>query len=101
MEGFGEAVNIGPAELETWLKTEESRESGWKEDGGNETIGHHSGRTIVEIKHKKKAELTDDDYDHAKGGRLCSSASQAGWPHERQGALALAVLVDELGPRPA
>lgn len=54
-----------PAALGKWLETDESHENGWKEEGGRETIGHHSGRRIVEIKHKKKADLTDDDdYAH-------------------------------------
>lgn len=38
------------SDLESWLKTEESTSSGWQkpeEDG--ETIGHESGRKIVEI----------------------------------------------------
>jgi hypothetical protein len=63
---FEEAVNMTPSALEKWLKTDDSRENGWKEDDGSETIGHHSGRRIVEIKHKKKTELTDEDYEHMR-----------------------------------
>ncbi len=65
---FREAVNMAPRELETWLDTEESRSVGWsdgaKKEGpaGGESVGHHQGRRIVEIKHTKKADLTDDDY---------------------------------------
>lgn len=33
---FDEAVNMTPAALEKWLETDESRENGWKDDGGNE-----------------------------------------------------------------
>ena len=69
---FAGAVNMTPAALERWLETEESRSVGWA-DGGNKTdadgpeaVGHKSGRRIVEIKHKKKADLTDDDYAHMK-----------------------------------
>ncbi|WJH38516.1 DUF3140 domain-containing protein (plasmid) [Aliirhizobium terrae] len=65
-DDFGEAVNMSPAELEKWLKTEESKAVGWSGDGGGETVGHHSGRRIVEIKHKRKADLTDDDYAHMR-----------------------------------
>jgi hypothetical protein len=54
---FSEAVNMTPSELEKWLKTKESKESGTG-------VGHDSGERIVAIKHKKKAELTDDDYAH-------------------------------------
>lgn len=56
---FSEAVNMTPSELEMWLKTDESKESGTG-------VGHDSGERIVAIKHKKKAELTDDDYAHMK-----------------------------------
>ena len=65
---FGEAVNMAPAELEKWLETEESKEVGWPKDRdtGQESVGHHSGRRIVEIKHKKVADLTDDDYAHMR-----------------------------------
>ena len=65
-EDFRKAVNMAPSELEKWLKTDDSKENGWKDEGGKETIGHHSGRRIVEIKHKKKGELTDDDYAHMR-----------------------------------
>jgi hypothetical protein len=51
---FQDVVNMTPAALEKWLKSDESRESGWKEDDGSETIGHHSGRRIVKIKNKKR-----------------------------------------------
>lgn len=54
---FGEAVNMTASELEKWLKTKESKESGTG-------VGHDSGERIVAIKHKKKADLTDDDYAH-------------------------------------
>jgi hypothetical protein len=42
IEEFGEAVNMSPGELEEWLQTEESREVGQK-DGGGESKGHESG----------------------------------------------------------
>ena len=54
---FGEAVNMTPAALEKWLKTDESREVGTG-------VGHDEGEKIVAIKRKKKADLTDDDYKH-------------------------------------
>lgn len=63
---FREAVNMTPSALETWLATEESREVGWTHEGDSESVGHHSGRRIVEIKHKKKADLTDEDYAHMR-----------------------------------
>ena len=62
-DDFQEAVNMAPAELEDWLETEESKSVGQK-DGGGESVGHASGRRIVEIKRTKKAELTDSQYEH-------------------------------------
>lgn len=55
-----------PGELEDWLATDESESVGWKGEGGKESIGHESGRRIVEIRHKKKAELDADDYRHMR-----------------------------------
>ncbi len=64
---FAAAVNMAPAELEKWLGSEHSQEVGWPKDrDGGESVGHHSGRRIVEIKHRKQAELTDDDYAHMR-----------------------------------
>ena len=64
---FREAANMPPAELEKWLETEDSNRVGWKGDhgeGSGESVGHHSGRRIIEIKRKKKADLTPADYAH-------------------------------------
>lgn len=65
-KAFAQAVNMTPAELEKWLKSEASRSVGWTHDGEGESVGHHSGRRIVEIKRKPKAELGDDDYAHMR-----------------------------------
>ena len=64
---FHEAVNMTPSALEHWLETDDSKSVGWaggtnkKDAGGPESVGHHEGRRIVEIKRKKKADLTDQD----------------------------------------
>lgn len=66
---FNEAVNMTPAELEKFLDSDDSKRVGWKgEDGqgSGESVGHKSGKRIVEIKRKKKADLDDDDYAHMK-----------------------------------
>ena len=63
IEDFDRAVNMTPKELEEWLKTDESKSVG-QSDGGGESIGHESGRRIVEIKRKKKCDNTDDDIEH-------------------------------------
>jgi hypothetical protein len=62
---FRDAVNMAPARLERWLETDESRSVGQKDDG-DESVGHASGRRIVEIRRTKKADLTDGDYDHMR-----------------------------------
>lgn len=66
---FNEAVNMAPAELERFLDSDDSKRVGWKGDDGKgdgESVGHRSGRRIVELKRTKKADLTDDDYTHMK-----------------------------------
>jgi len=62
---FGEAVTMTPKQLEEWLDTDESKEVGQK-DGGGESTGHESGRRIVEILRTKKDDLTDDDVAHMR-----------------------------------
>jgi hypothetical protein len=62
---FHESVNMAPKEIETWLKTEESRSVG-QDSGDGESIGHKSGQRIIEIKNKKVEELTEEDYEHMK-----------------------------------
>ncbi|WP_033439114.1 DUF3140 domain-containing protein [Saccharothrix sp. NRRL B-16314] len=61
---FEDAVNMTAAELERWLKTEESQSVG-QSDGG-ESVGHESGRRIVELLRKKEDEVTDDDREHMR-----------------------------------
>ncbi|MWP37983.1 DUF3140 domain-containing protein [Rhodobacter sphaeroides] len=56
-------VNMAPADLDRWLETEESRSVGDSPDGG-ESTGHRSGRRIVEIRRKRKADLAEEDWDH-------------------------------------
>jgi hypothetical protein len=68
-KAFKDAVNMTPSALEKWLDTAESKEVGWKGEDGHglgESVGHKSGHRIVEILHKKKGDLADDDYDHMK-----------------------------------
>ncbi|HWG93168.1 MAG TPA: DUF3140 domain-containing protein [Mycobacteriales bacterium] len=62
---FGEAVTLTPKQLEDWLETDESKEVGQK-DGGGEATGHESGRRIVEILRTKEDDLTDDDVAHMR-----------------------------------
>ncbi|AEG91518.1 DUF3140 domain-containing protein [Ramlibacter tataouinensis] len=63
---FREAVNMTVAELEKWLATPESREVGWKEEGQGESVGHASGRRIVELLGKRARDLSRDDLAHMR-----------------------------------
>lgn len=62
---FDAAVNMTASELKKWLDTDDSKAVGQKKDGG-ESTGHESGRHIVRILEKKKADLTDDDFAHMR-----------------------------------
>jgi hypothetical protein len=62
---FDEAVNMAPAELEKWLDTDEAKSVG-DTHGDGESTGHKSGRRIVELRRKKKADLSDGDYAHMR-----------------------------------
>jgi hypothetical protein len=65
---FAAVVNMTAGEMEKWLKTEDSRNVGWKgADGKNsESVGHASGRRIVQILRKGTTEVTDDDLAHMR-----------------------------------
>ncbi|MGC5563647.1 DUF3140 domain-containing protein [Streptomyces sp. FR-108] len=62
---FGEAVNMTPGALKKWLDTDDSKSVG-QSDGDGESVGHASGRRIVRLLEKKKADLTDDDVAHMR-----------------------------------
>jgi len=59
---------MAPAELEKWLKSEESRKVGYKGKDGSasESVGHASGRRIARILKTNTVDLTDDDYAHMR-----------------------------------
>ncbi|MFJ9037803.1 DUF3140 domain-containing protein [Streptomyces sp. NPDC102406] len=65
VDAFGEAVNMTPAALKKWLATDDSKSVG-QSDGDGESVGHASGRRIVALLEKKKADLTDDDLAHMR-----------------------------------
>ena len=65
---FGRVVNMTPAALRKWLASDASRSVGMVAGGERvtspeqtESVGHHMGERIVEIKGKKRADLTDED----------------------------------------
>ena len=66
---FHAAVNMTPAELRTWLASDDSRSVGMTKGGDKvtaprdgEAVGHHMGERIVAIKAIKHADLGDADY---------------------------------------
>ena len=63
---FSDTVNLTAQQLSTWLDSDQAQEVGQKEDGQAESTGHESGRRIVALLGKKKAELTEDDYAHMR-----------------------------------
>lgn len=65
VEEFKQAVNMTAKELESWLKMNQSKEVGQK-DGADESIGHESGRHIIEILRKDEADYTDEDVSQMK-----------------------------------
>ena len=60
---WGDLVNMAPKDLSDWLETEESKSVG-ADSGDGEATGHKSGKRIVEIKRKKKDDLSDEDWNH-------------------------------------
>lgn len=65
IDEFHGVVNMTPQELESWLKTDDSKAVGQK-DGEEESTGHKSGKRIIELLQKKKDEYSEDDISHIK-----------------------------------
>jgi hypothetical protein len=72
-EDYAGAVNMTAKELENWLDTDESKSVGAVDGGstksgtgGEESVGHRSGRRIVEILRTRKDDLSDDDVEHMR-----------------------------------
>ena len=66
---FHEAVNMTQAALRKWLASDESKSVGMHPGGGRvvdpdhgESVGHHMGERILEIKGRKTSDLTQADY---------------------------------------
>ncbi len=64
IDEFHQVVNMTPKELESWLDTDESQTVGQK-DGDDESIGHKSGRRIIQLL-QRKDDYTNDDISHMK-----------------------------------
>lgn len=68
---FNHVVNMSASELETWLESNDSTGAGWpKDDGSGESVGHDSGRKIVQIlkanPNKEPEMYTDEDVEHMR-----------------------------------
>lgn len=67
---FNNVVNMTAAELEKWLKSGTSKDAGWSKDDGGESIGHDSGRKIVQIlkdnPQKNPDKYTDEYVEHMR-----------------------------------
>jgi len=65
---FANAVNMSAAEIEDWLQSRESLAVGFKGRDGKapESVGHASGRRIVEILGKGAEQLDESDYLHMR-----------------------------------
>ena len=65
---FAVAVNMTAGELDQWLASPESLAVGWK--GSNEereeSVGHSSGRQVLQILRKRNADLSESDYAHMR-----------------------------------
>lgn len=81
---FKDAVNMTAGALEKHLRSEASRSVGQKKDGADEATGHKEGRRIVEILHKRKSDLSEDDYQHMRKvvGYVHRHLKQGG-PHDK------------------
>lgn len=61
---FKKMMNIPPKDLDRWLDTDESKKVGFKERGKGESVGHESGRKILNILAKRKDRYTNEDISH-------------------------------------
>lgn len=71
IQEFRELVNMSAKELKEWLKGDESEGAGWpKDDASGESVGHDSGRQIVDIleanSEKDPEKYTDDHVSHMR-----------------------------------
>ena len=63
---FRKSVNMSIVEIAAWLDTDESHSVGWRRGPREESVGHQSGRRILQIMKKPEARLTDEDLIHMR-----------------------------------
>lgn len=59
-----DAVNMSASQLEKWLDTEQSQAVGQKDPDAAESVGHKSGKRIIDILGTKRNDLDEDDIRH-------------------------------------
>jgi Protein of unknown function (DUF3140) len=63
---FTRVVNMTAAQLDKWLETPESKTVGYKASASGESVGHQSGRHIIDMLKKKQPAFDDADVQHAR-----------------------------------
>jgi hypothetical protein len=66
VRNFKHHVNLTPRQLERWLQTGPSRSAGRRRAGATESIGHESGRKIVDLLRKKSGDYDENDLAHMR-----------------------------------
>ncbi|MEW4569578.1 DUF3140 domain-containing protein [Tautonia sp. JC769] len=66
LRNFKKHVNLTARQLERWLQTDPSRSAGRRRSGASESVGHESGRKIVDLLRKKSGEYDEDDLAHMR-----------------------------------
>ena len=59
-----DAVNMSAGQLGKWLDTEESQAVGQKDEDSGESVGHRSGKRIIEILGTRREDLDEEDVKH-------------------------------------
>jgi Protein of unknown function (DUF3140) len=55
-----------PRALEQWLKTDESKSVGQRDNKGSESVGHESGRRNVKLLPAKQGDYSDENLAHMR-----------------------------------
>ncbi|MGW5188152.1 DUF3140 domain-containing protein [Kribbella sp. NPDC004138] len=63
---FHDVVNMTSKQLEKWLDTDESKRVGQKSGSDSESVGHRSGRRIIDLLNTGRDDLSDADYAHMR-----------------------------------
>ena len=66
IKAFKQAVNMSAKGLTEWLQTDESKAVGFKSTKGSESVGHLSGKKIVEMLGKSVPDFSNEDVAHAR-----------------------------------